>query len=74
MLIFVAYRILVLPPTYYEWYYPPFTALANVIVAFSEMAIELGDVVDAVEANPVIASPGGVIAVDALGQASRAES
>ena len=49
-------------------------ALANVIVAFSEMAIELGDVVDAVEANPVIASPGGVIAVDALVQASRAES
>ena len=49
-------------------------ALADVIVAFSEMAIELGDVVDAVEANPVIASPGGVIAVDALVQASRAES
>jgi acetate---CoA ligase (ADP-forming) len=38
------------------------------------MAIELGDVVDAVEANPVIASPRGVVAVDALVQASRAES
>jgi acyl-CoA synthetase (NDP forming) len=49
-------------------------ALADVIVAFSVMAIELGDVVDAVEANPVIASPCGVIAVDALVQASRAES
>jgi hypothetical protein len=49
-------------------------ALADVIVAFSEMAIELGDVVDAVEANPVIASPRGVIAVDALVHASRAES
>jgi len=49
-------------------------ALADVIVAFSVMAIELGDVVDAVEANPVIASPWGVIAVDALVQASRAES
>jgi acyl-CoA synthetase (NDP forming) len=48
--------------------------LADVIVAFSEMAIELGDVLDAVEANPVIASPGGVIAVDALVQPSRAES
>jgi acyl-CoA synthetase (NDP forming) len=48
--------------------------LADVIVAFSEMAIQLGDVVDAVEANPVIASPGGVIAVDALVQPSRAES
>jgi acyl-CoA synthetase (NDP forming) len=49
-------------------------ALAGVIVAFSEMAMELGDVVDAVEANPVIASPRGVIAVDALVQARRAES
>jgi hypothetical protein len=43
-------------------------------VAFSEMAIELGDVLDAVEANPVIASPRGVVAVDALAQARRAES
>jgi len=33
---------------------------------FSDMAIELGDVLDAVEANPVIASPRGVVAVDAL--------
>ena len=41
-------------------------ALAQVIVAFSQMAIEIGDVVDAVEANPVIASPHGVVAVDAL--------
>jgi hypothetical protein len=30
------------------------------------MAVELGDVLDAVEANPVIASPDGVVAVDAL--------
>ncbi len=44
-------------------------ALADVIVAFSDMATELGDVVDAVEANPVIATPHGVIAVDALVQA-----
>jgi acetate---CoA ligase (ADP-forming) len=49
-------------------------ALADVIVAFSEMAVELGDVVDAVEANPVIASPHGAIAVDALVQVRRAES
>ena len=41
-------------------------ALADVIVRFSDMAIELGDVVDAVEANPVIATPRGVVAVDAL--------
>ncbi len=49
-------------------------ALAGVIVRFSEMAVELGDVVDAVEANPVIASPHGVVAVDALVVARRAES
>ena len=41
-------------------------ALADVIVRFSEMATELGDVVDAVEANPVIATPRGLVAVDAL--------
>ena len=41
-------------------------ALAQVIVAFSQMAVEIGDVVDAVEANPVIATPHGVVAVDAL--------
>ncbi len=49
-------------------------ALADVIVAFSEMAAELGDVLDAVEVNPVIASPHGVVAVDALVVARRAES
>jgi acyl-CoA synthetase (NDP forming) len=41
-------------------------ALAEVIVAFSQMAVELGDVVDAVEANPVIVSAHGAVAVDAL--------
>jgi succinyl-CoA synthetase beta subunit len=40
--------------------------LVDVIVGFSSMAIELGDVLDAVEANPVIVSPSGVVAVDAL--------
>jgi acetate---CoA ligase (ADP-forming) len=48
--------------------------LADVVVAFSQMALELGDVVDAVEANPVIASEHGVVAVDALVQVRRAES
>lgn len=42
------------------------TALADVIVAFSTLAIELGDAIDAVEANPVIVSADGAIAVDAL--------
>lgn len=49
-------------------------ALARVIVAFSQMAVEIGDTVDAVEANPVIASPHGVVAVDALVVARGAES
>jgi succinyl-CoA synthetase beta subunit len=41
-------------------------ALADAIVLFSEMATELGDVFEAVEANPVIVSPDGAVAVDAL--------
>lgn len=40
--------------------------LADVIVGFSRLATELGDALEAVEANPVIASASGVIAVDAL--------
>jgi hypothetical protein len=41
-------------------------ALADVIVGFSSLATELGERLDAVEANPVIASPSGAVAVDAL--------
>jgi acetate---CoA ligase (ADP-forming) len=41
-------------------------AVADVVVRFSEMAVELGDVLDAVEANPIIASPDGGGAVDTL--------
>jgi acyl-CoA synthetase (NDP forming) len=41
-------------------------ALAGVVVGFSTLAIELGEQLDAVEANPVIASRGGAVAVDAL--------
>lgn len=42
------------------------SALADVVVRFSQLAIELGDVLDAVEANPAIVSADGVVAVDAL--------
>jgi hypothetical protein len=42
------------------------TALVDVVVAFSTLATELGDAIDAVEANPVIASADGAVAVDAL--------
>ncbi|KAA0102018.1 CoA-binding protein [Mycolicibacterium sp. P1-18] len=41
-------------------------ALADVIVGFSLLATELGDSLEAVEANPVIVSATGAIAVDAL--------
>ena len=41
-------------------------ALTDVVLRFSAIAMELGDVLDAVEANPVIASPRGAIAVDGL--------
>ncbi len=41
-------------------------ALADAVVGFSQLAIELGEHLDAVEANPVIVSPTGVVAVDAL--------
>ena len=41
-------------------------AMADIIVRFSQLATELGDVLDAVEANPVVASAHGVVAVDAL--------
>jgi acyl-CoA synthetase (NDP forming) len=41
-------------------------ALADVIVAFSSLATELGDAIEAVEANPVIVSADGAVAVDAL--------
>lgn len=41
-------------------------ALVQVIVGFSCLAAELGDLLDAVEANPVIVGPNGAVAVDAL--------
>jgi hypothetical protein len=41
-------------------------ALADVIVGFSLLAAELGHSLEAVEANPVIVSAAGAIAVDAL--------
>jgi acyl-CoA synthetase (NDP forming) len=41
-------------------------ALTDVVVRISAMAVDHGDAFDAVEANPVIASSRGVVAVDAL--------
>jgi acyl-CoA synthetase (NDP forming) len=41
-------------------------ALAEVVEQFSRLAMELGDALEAVEANPVIVSADGAVAVDAL--------
>ncbi len=41
-------------------------ALARVLVAFSRLAVDLGDRLAAVDANPVICGPDGCVAVDAL--------
>ena len=41
-------------------------SLVDIIVGFAAMATELGQTLDAVEANPVIVSESGAIAVDAL--------
>jgi acyl-CoA synthetase (NDP forming) len=41
-------------------------ALVDVIVAMSHLAVDLADVYSAVEANPVIVSPRGAVAVDVL--------
>jgi hypothetical protein len=41
-------------------------ALAGAIAAFSRLAADLGDHLDAFDVNPLICSPSGVLAVDAL--------
>jgi acetate---CoA ligase (ADP-forming) len=41
-------------------------AIANALSAISQLAVELGDVLEAVDINPLIAGPAGCTAVDAL--------
>jgi hypothetical protein len=41
-------------------------ALAAAVAAFSLLAAELGEYLDAFDVNPLICSPSGVLAVDAL--------
>ena len=41
-------------------------ALSAAIVAMSWVARDLGDLLDALDANPVICGPNGCVAVDAL--------
>jgi hypothetical protein len=47
-------------------------ALADAIAAFSRLVADLGDGLDAFEINPLICSPSGVLAVDALALPSAA--
>jgi acetate---CoA ligase (ADP-forming) len=42
------------------------TALTRAIVGVSWLAYDLGDHLEAIDANPVICGPGGCVAVDAL--------
>jgi hypothetical protein len=41
-------------------------AIRRAVAAMSQLAMELGDWVDAVDVNPLIVSPDGAIAVDVL--------
>jgi acyl-CoA synthetase (NDP forming) len=41
-------------------------ALATVVASFSQLAVELGDHLEAVDVNPLVVHPGGVVAVDVL--------
>ena len=45
--------------------------LAGAIAAFSRLVADLGDHLDAFDVNPLICSPSGVLAVDALALPSR---
>jgi acetate---CoA ligase (ADP-forming) len=49
-------------------------ALADAVAAFSRLVADLGDGLDAFDINPLICSPRGVLAVDALALASGAPS
>jgi acetate---CoA ligase (ADP-forming) len=41
-------------------------ALVEAVVAFTRLAHELGDLLEAVDVNPLVVHPDGVVAVDAL--------
>jgi acetate---CoA ligase (ADP-forming) len=42
------------------------TGLVEAVVAVSRIALEVGDQLDALDVNPLVVHPGGVVAVDAL--------
>ncbi|MDQ3619117.1 MAG: acetate--CoA ligase family protein [Actinomycetota bacterium] len=41
-------------------------ALVRAVIALSQLAVELGDYIDALDVNPIIVGPQGAVAVDAL--------
>jgi acyl-CoA synthetase (NDP forming) len=41
-------------------------AVTGAVLAVSQLAVELGDAIDALDVNPLIATPDGAVAVDAL--------
>ena len=43
-------------------------AVVDALVALGQLAVELGDVIEALDVNPLICSPDGAVAVDALVQ------
>ena len=47
---------------------PPadYTAVAAAVAGVSQIAVELGDMLEALDINPLICGPGGAVAVDAL--------
>jgi acetate---CoA ligase (ADP-forming) len=45
------------------------TAVVDALVALGQVAVELGDVIEALDVNPLICGPSGAVAVDALVQA-----
>ncbi|MFI5067620.1 MAG: acetate--CoA ligase family protein, partial [Streptosporangiales bacterium] len=47
-------------------------AVAAAIASVSQLAVELGDVLEALDINPLICGPGGAVAVDALAVPRRA--
>jgi acetate---CoA ligase (ADP-forming) len=43
--------------------------VVDTLVALGQLAVELGDAVEALDVNPLICGPSGAVAVDALVQA-----
>jgi succinyl-CoA synthetase beta subunit len=46
-------------------------AVIDALVAIGQLAVELGDAIEAIDVNPLICSPHGAVAVDALVQPAR---